>query len=76
LPPEIAHVWNWFRELSAARGEGFSGPGNIGYRDISAWSQLTGSFPSPAEVRLLISMDNAWRAEIRRLLELKTPPGK
>lgn len=69
----MTRVWGWFNELSAARGEGFSGPAGVGYGDILAWTQLTGADPSPTEVSIIIAMDRAWRAEIRRLFDLKTP---
>ena len=75
-PGRWRHLWDWFLELSEARGEAFSGPAPITYRDLWAWREMTGAAPRPVECRLILLVDAAWRAEWHRLQKLKSPEGK
>lgn len=66
IPPAAHHIWEWFWELDQGRRVGMS-PEAIGYADIAAWARLSGEEPRPWEVRLLMTMDVARRAEYGRL---------
>ncbi|WP_146203698.1 hypothetical protein [Azospirillum sp. TSO5] len=59
LPWDLRHLWEWFSELSDARGGGM-GPSPITYQDILAWSRLTGRRPSPWEVSVIRELDSLW----------------
>jgi len=59
-PPEYDYLLDWFRSLSAARAEGFSGPCPISFRDIEAWASLTGEILLREEVAILRQMDAAY----------------
>lgn len=74
LPAHLLYIWKWFVELSDARrsvSEG--GPGAVLHVDVRAWAEATQRFPDPAEVRLLLAIDVAWRAEWHRCFDLKHP---
>jgi hypothetical protein len=73
LSQKWVHLWEWFSELSAGRGDGFNGPAHITHEKMQAWRANFGRDPSPLEARLLFVIDEAWRAEISRLQELKRP---
>lgn len=66
IPRAAEHIWEWFWELDQGRRCG-NGPEAIGYADIMAWARLSGEEPRPWEVRLLMTMDVARRAEYGRL---------
>jgi hypothetical protein len=51
LPDAFKYIWNWFCELSS------SSDGSLTYREIEAWSRLTGARPTPAEVKLIMAME-------------------
>lgn len=53
IPQPVRHVWGWFNELY--NGEPLS------YTEIMNWCQLLRQKPTAAEVRLLKSVDNAYR---------------
>jgi len=59
LPSEVAHIWEWFCELAAARTSGGMALNPITYPDIEAWARLTDSRPTPWEVSLLRRIDNS-----------------
>jgi len=42
LSAALIHIWTWFHELSATRGNNGFGPSPITFTEIQAWSQLTG----------------------------------
>lgn len=56
-----AHLWEWFWQLSAVRGQGFSGPEPITFSEIASWTALTGEIVRREEVRVLLAMDAAYR---------------
>lgn len=60
LPAELAYLLEWFCELATARGSGGSGLNPIGYGEIDAWSRLTRTDVTPAEVALLRAIDAAF----------------
>lgn len=55
-PVELEYLWNWFFEMSQARGCGF-GPNPIGFGEIAAWCQLTGTDLNPWEVSVIRRLD-------------------
>lgn len=59
LPPEAAHLWEWFLDLHAARSPGRP----LAWHEIAAWAALSGERPAPWEVRALRALDAAWLAE-------------
>ena len=63
LPPALAHVWAWWRELAGARGSTGLGPGPIAWADIACWSNLAGTTPTIAEIRLILQIDRLWLRE-------------
>lgn len=56
-PPPLLYLWEWFLELSAARGSGGFGPNPISYCDIADWARLYARDPQPFEVRCLVDID-------------------
>lgn len=56
MPEAGQHIWQWFCALAAASPEG------ITYREIEAWSRLTGHQPTPQEVRLIMQLEGKRRA--------------
>lgn len=65
FPDVLAYLHDWFRELSAARGEGMHGPAPITHQGIDAWARLTDRQPEPHEVHALLTLDAAWRSALR-----------
>lgn len=39
------------------------GPNPIGYQDVAAWSNLTGTTIRPSELDALFEIDSAWLAK-------------
>lgn len=62
LPPDGAHIWEWFGELDAARGSNGFSPNPISYQDVSAWVDLTGTITRPTEVRAIMLLDRLRRS--------------
>ena len=60
LPPEVAYIWDWFRQLTAARAYGIGGPSPISYPDIQAWIALTATPITPWEIGVLRSLDQSF----------------
>lgn len=66
IPSAAAHVFEWFCDLSDARGgNGFS-LNPVSYAEIAAWSALTGARPSPWEIKAIRAMDAAYLSELAR----------
>lgn len=65
LPDGMAYLWEWWSELSAARGGGINGLNPIGYPDIDAWARLTSRDPDGEEVTAIMQVDAAFRAALR-----------
>ena len=61
-PDAVAHVWEWFWDLSARRK---SGPEALTYAEIGEWQRLTGTAIRPEEVEMLMKMDDAFLADVR-----------
>lgn len=61
VPEAARHVWGWFWALSSQRRSGMGGPDAIGWDEIRAWSQLTGTITRPEEVSMLVALDVAYR---------------
>lgn len=57
LADQAAQVWQWYRELDAARGSSGFGPNPIGYADLEAWRRLTGALVRPHELGWLLEVD-------------------
>jgi hypothetical protein len=62
IPAWALHIVDWWGELNAARGGNGMGPNPIGWSDLAAWAALTGTAPSPFEVRTILAIDHAWLA--------------
>lgn len=60
MPTAGAYLFNWFLELSAARGSGGFGPAPITYPDIYTWAKLTRRAPAPWEVETIKGLDAAY----------------
>jgi len=56
----LVYVWEWYVALANARGDSGGGPQPLGWRDLDAWSNLTGARPSPFELQCLMELDVAW----------------
>lgn len=52
MPDIVAHVWEWFLQLSAARQQGA-----LSYSEIKAWSELTHTPITPFELELIKALD-------------------
>lgn len=63
VPEAGEHVWDWFWGLSARRK---SGPEALTYAEVGDWQRLTGTQVRPEEVEMLMQMDNAFLAEVRK----------
>ncbi|OUL98543.1 hypothetical protein A8M77_30955 [Variovorax sp. JS1663] len=59
LPRETAHIWDWYQDLSGARGAGFS-INAISWIDVWAYFQLKRMTPQPWEVQTLRALDEAF----------------
>jgi len=59
IPVELAYLFAWFTELSAARGSGGFGANPISYAEIDAWARLTGTAPTPFEISVIRLLDGA-----------------
>lgn len=62
VPEDAIHVWAWFWELSSRRK---SGPEALAYADVGEWQRLMRRQVRPEEVEMIMSMDNAFLAEVR-----------
>lgn len=59
LNPVTAHLVSWFNDINSDRtftivagmGGGASIPNAISYQNLAAWASMTGSEPTPWEVR-------------------------
>lgn len=70
LPPLLVYVWEWFCELSAARGSNGFGANPISWAEIDAWAQRMRRNPSVFELELLQALDAAF------VISMATEPGK
>ncbi len=77
LPPDrVMYLWLWFQQLSRRRGSGF-GPSPLTFSEVAAWAMLTGYIVSPAEVEVLMLLDDLYlTAEARRQAIKQRKPAK
>lgn len=61
-PPELAHLMDWFDELRAWGRQALQGVHNIVWTDADAWARRMQVAPRPSEWRLLMQLDNRFRA--------------
>lgn len=64
LPEALAHVMDWFQELSSARGSTGFGMAPLSYQEIEAWARLRDVRPTPFEVQALKDVDMIYLASI------------
>jgi hypothetical protein len=69
LPREAVHIWTWFLELCGARSSNGWGPNPLGFQDIRAWAELTGTTIRPVEVQVLLRLDQEWLSEGNKAAE-------
>jgi hypothetical protein len=50
-------IWQYFTQLSNARGSNGYGPNPISYTEIKSWNDLTQSNVSPFEVNIIKRLD-------------------
>ena len=60
IPDAVAHVWEWWWKLNARRLPGFEAMAPLSYSEIYHWSALTRTQITPAEIGILIQMDDAY----------------
>lgn len=66
IPEAVEHVFEWFMELSRARGSNGFGSNPISHMEIAAWSALYGIQPLPRELRMIAAMDAAFLSEMAK----------
>lgn len=65
IPPQLAHVYGWFVEISQGRtGNGF-GPNPLTWEGIDAWQRLTETVVRPWEVALIKRLDGVYLASLK-----------
>jgi len=57
-PKSGQYVWDWFRELSAARQPGPAGPAPLSFSEIDAWSRLRAHDVTSREVAIIRALDS------------------
>jgi len=60
IPDAVTHVWEWWWHLNARRIPGFDSMSPLTYSEIYHWSALTRTQIAPAEIGMLIQMDDAY----------------
>ena len=60
FPYELSHLWSAFVFLSSGRSSGFSGPEGLSFSEIKAWSELTATPVSPADVDVIKKLDTLY----------------
>lgn len=70
IPAALAHIWDWFCELSASRTGNGGGANPIAFTEIEAWARLTGRLLTPRDVRAIGLLDGElfriWSEQDRR----------
>jgi hypothetical protein len=74
LPAWGRHIFAAWIDLHAGRGGNGMGPNPIAWADLAAWAALTGTEPSPFEVRTIMAIDRAWLEEQARTVTRTPPP--
>ena len=76
IPFEAEHLWNWFWQLSNARGSsGFGGASPLCFTEIRAWIEVTGLTVRPWEIDAIRAMDGAYMQAQAEMSKAK-PKGK
>ncbi len=58
LPVGTEYIWSWFGDIASRNsGNGF-GPALTTWSEYHAWAQMTGSAPTPFEMRCLLMLDD------------------
>lgn len=60
-PELLLYLVGWAQELVGRSGVGMSGLAPLSYREVEAWSRLTGHRPSAGEVEALMALDSVLR---------------
>jgi hypothetical protein len=60
-PEHLLYLVGWMRSLVGRSGVGVSGAAPLSYREVLAWSALTGNSPSPWDVDALMVLDSVYR---------------
>lgn len=83
VPDAASHVWDWFWQLNGRRFSNDGGPQPVTYTEIQSWREAMRVLVTPEEIRMLLAMDDAYRAksgeELRARREAhrnKPPPPK
>jgi hypothetical protein len=61
VPTDVQYLWDWYTELSEARGAGFN-VNAIAWSDMHAFFTLSRICPEPWEVRTIRDIDAAYLA--------------
>lgn len=72
----MEHIWNWYEEMTEARGSDGFGPAELRFADIDAWSRLMRIDLTPWEVSTLRKLDAVFRGAVaaNRDGATQTPP--
>lgn len=57
LPWAVRHIFGWWQEIAAGRQNGMA-INALSWAEMQAWSQLTATYPTPAEWRLIRMIDS------------------
>jgi hypothetical protein len=57
LPEYLVYLWNYFMELSRARGNNGFGPSPLAYSEIQAWARLTKQALDAWELDAILKLD-------------------
>lgn len=57
--PAVAHIWQWYLQLSGTRGGGF-GPAPLTYVEIDAWKKIMQTDATPWEVEQIKTIDHLY----------------
>jgi len=60
FPYQLAHLWSAFLSLHSGRASGFSGPQGLSFSEIKAWSELTATPVTPADVDVIKKLDTVY----------------
>ena len=76
IPDAIEHVWSWYWTLHKRRKPGFERVAPIGYDEIASWSMLTRTPITPAEVYLLVQMDDEYISRVNEEMSAQAERAK
>lgn len=62
----MQYLWQWFCELSDARGSSGFGAAALGFADLDAWARFSGITLSRFERDTLLQLDRAYMDEQAR----------